>query len=138
MVFIIAGIYGIINTLICGLILDPIKKKKGQAINSPIKKYSYIISSLMGLALINLFICFMRLNSGYRTGDIGSAFSYIIQSIIFAILLILMIIALIKAFKGRFDLATKKEKFKLFIIELLAVGQCMVIMIFDMYKFWAL
>lgn len=28
LVFIIAGIYGIINTLICGLILDPIKKKK--------------------------------------------------------------------------------------------------------------
>lgn len=138
LVFIIAGIYGILRLIIGGVIMDSIKKKKRQGPGNPLRKYSYEISALMGLAFINLGLVFTRLNKGYRTGDIGSPESYKIQSAIFGVLVIWMGFAIFKAMKKYYEEAPKKEKHTFFITTLLAIGQGLVILMFEMYQFWAL
>ncbi len=92
----------------------------------------------MGIGLINLAIIFLRLSSGYTTGNIGSVTSYKLQSGIFLVLLILLALFISNAKKNHYEEATKKEKNKFFIIGLLAITQYMVMVIFEMYKFWAI
>lgn len=134
--FIIAGIYGIVKLVVGGFIIDFLKNKSVGLKTKPIRKYSYILSALMALTLINLVIIFMRLNRGYRTGDIGSIESYIIQSVVFTVLLILMAISIFVGMKNYYEDSTKKEKHKFFITSLFALTQCLVILSFEMYKFW--
>lgn len=134
--FIVAGIYGIINLLVCGL--ADFTKRKNKLEISELRKDSYIISALMGIGLINLAIIFLRLSSGYTTGNIGSVTSYKLQSGIFLVLLILLALFISNAKKNHYEEATKKEKNKFFIIGLLAITQYMVMVIFEMYKFWAI
>lgn len=132
--FIVAGIYGIINLLVCAF--NYFIKRKNELQKDSLRKDSYIISALMGLGLINLFIVFVRLNNGYRTGEIGSVTSYMLQSAIFAILLILIAVSVSHAKNKHYENSTKKEQRKFFITTLLAITQFMVIIIFEMYKFW--
>lgn len=134
--FIIAGIYGLLNIVISGIFIDIIKNKKNPLKTNPILKYSYILSFLMSMSLINLIIIFLRLSNGYRTGDIGSVSSYIIQSAIFIPLLILMGIIIFKLIKNSNKDTSKKLKHNIFVTTFLAMTQVLVILNFEMYKFW--
>ena len=134
--FIIAGIYGIVKLVVGGFIIDFLKNKKEGLKTKPLRKYSYILCGLMGITLINLVVIFIRLNKGYRTGDIGSVESYIIQSVVFTVLMILMAISIFVGMKKYNEESTKKEKHKFFITSLFAITQCLVILSFEMYKFW--
>lgn len=116
--FIIAGIYGIVKLVVGGFIIDFLKNKKEGLKTKPLRKYSYILCGLMGITLINLVVIFMRLNKGYRTGDIGSVESYIIQSVVFTVLMILMAISIFVGMKKYNEESTKKEKHKFFITSL--------------------
>lgn len=108
--FIIAGIYGIVKLVVGGFIIDFLKNKKEGLKTKPLRKYSYILCGLMGITLINLVVIFMRLNKGYRTGDIGSVESYIIQSVVFTVLMILMAISIFVGMKKYNEESTKKRK----------------------------
>ena len=135
--FILAGLCGLVK-IVGGLIMDSLKKKKGRLSNETLRKHSYALSIFMALALVNLAVLLARLATGYRTGDIGSPESYMIQSALFGVLLILMIISMLSARKNAYGNATKKERRKFLITVLLAMVQCMVIVNFEMYKFWAI
>lgn len=104
----------------------------------PLRKYSYLTSSMMALALINLLVEFIRLSKGYRTGDIGSAASYKVQSIIFLALIILLVATVFFGYKNNYEDALKDEKRKFTMSSLLAITQALVMVSFDMYKFWML
>ena len=136
--FIIAGVYGLLKIFIGGVIIDPIKKRKGKIMFEPLRKYSYLTSSMMALALINLLVEFIRLSKGYRTGDIGSAASYKVQSIIFLVLIILLAATVFFGYKNNYEDALKDEKRKFTMSSLLAITQVLVMVSFDMYKFWML
>lgn len=136
--FIIAGVYGLLKIFIGGVIIDPIKKRKGKIMVEPLRKYSYLTSSMMALALINLLVEFIRLSKGYRTGDIGSAASYKVQSIIFLVLIILLAATVFFGYKNNYEDALKDEKRKFTMSSLLAITQVLVMVSFDMYKFWML
>ena len=135
--FILAGLYGL-TKIVGGFIPDPLRKKKDQLSVGALRKYAYALSGWMALALANLVILFARLSTGYKTGDIGSAESYMIQSALFGVLVLLMIISMLSARKNACGNATKKERRNFLITALLAMVQCMVIVNFDMYKFWAI
>ena len=90
----------------------------------------------MSMSLINLIIIFLRLSNGYRTGDICSVSSYIIQSAIFIPLLILMGIIIFKLIKNSNKDTSKKLKHNIFVTTFLAMTQVLVILNFEMYKFW--
>lgn len=132
-VFVIAGVYGILKLLIGGLIIDTIIKKKAC---TTIDKYLNTVYGFMGLAFINLLVIFVRLSGGYRTGEIGSVESYMAQSGIFLILLIIMAIFVFRGIKNYNNVSEKKEKRELFISLLLAISQCLIMINFEMYKFW--
>lgn len=135
--FILAGLYGLVK-IVGGLIVDSLIKKKRHVSADSLRKHAYVLSGWMALALANLVILFARLSTGYRTGDIGSPVSYMIQSAIFGVLVLLMIISMLSAQKNAYGNVTKKERRKFLITVLLAMVQCMVIVTFEMYKFWEL
>ena len=135
--FILAGFCGLAK-IVGGFIVDPLRKKKDPLPAASLRNYTYALSSLMAIALVNLVILFARLSIGYRTGDIGSPESYMIQSALFGVLVLLMIISMLSARKNAYGNVTKKERRKFLITVLLAMVQCMVIVIFEMYKFWAI
>lgn len=135
--FILAGLYGLVK-IVGGLIVDFLIKKKRHVFADSLRKHAYVLSGWMALALVNLVILFARLSTGYRTGDIGSPVSYMIQSALFGVLVLLMIISMLSARKNAYGNVTKKERRKFLITVLLAMVQCMVIVSFDMYKFWEL
>lgn len=135
--FILAGFCGLAK-IVGGFIVDPLRKKKDPLTASSLQNYTYALSSLMAIALVNLVILFARLSIGYRTGDIGSPESYMIQSALFGVLLLLLAITLLAAIKNAYKEAAEKERRKFLITVLLAMVQCMVIVTFEMYKFWAI
>lgn len=134
-VFILAGLYGLVK-IVGGLIVDFLIKKKRHVSADSLRKHAYVLSGWMALALANLVILFARLSTGYRTGDIGSPVSYMIQSALFGVLVLLMIISMLSARKNAYGNVTKKERRKFLITVLLAMVQCMVIVNLEMYKFW--
>ena len=134
--FIIAGIYGLLKLIVGGLVIEKIKNKKNSKKIGKLQKNSYILSTLMILSVLNLLIIILRLSNGYRTGDIGSISSYMIQSAIFFVLVILMAYLIFVGFRKYYDEAQKKEKYKYFITSLLAITQILVILSFEMYRFW--
>lgn len=136
--FILAGLYGFVKIVVGGLIMDPLRKKKGLLSVERLRKHAYALSGLMALALVNLVVLLARLGTGYRTGDIGSPVSYMIQSALFGALVFFMAILLLTAKRNAYKKATRKERRKFLITALLAVVQCMVIVNFEMYKFWAI
>ena len=136
--FILAGLYGFVKIVVGGLIMDPLRKKKGLLSVERLRKHAYALSGLMALALVNLVVLLARLGTGYRTGDIGSPVSYMIQSALFGALVFFMAILLLTAKRNAYKKATRKERRKCLITALLAVVQCMVIVNFEMYKFWAI
>lgn len=133
--FILAGLYGLVK-IVGGLIVDSLIKKKRHVSADSLRKHAYVLSGWMALALANLVILFARLSTGYRTGDIGSPVSYMIQSALFGVLVLLMIISMLSARKNAYGMATKIERRKFLITVLLAMVQCMVIVNLEMYKFW--
>lgn len=134
-VFILAGIYGLVK-IVGGLIVDFLIKKKRHVSADSLRKHVYVLSGWMALALANLVILFARLSTGYSTGDIGSPVSYMIQGALFGVLVLLMIISMLSARKNAYGMATKIERRKFLITVLLAMVQCMVIVNLEMYKFW--
>ena len=136
-VFILAGLYGLVK-IVGGLIVDSLIKKKRHVSADSLRKHVYVLSGWMVLALANLVILFARLSTGYRTGDIGSPVSYMIQSALFGVLVLLMIISMLSARKNAYGMETKMERRKFLITVLLAMVQCMVIVNLEMYKFWEL
>lgn len=134
-VFILAGLYGLVK-IVGGLIVDFLIKKKRHVSADSLRKHVYVLSGWMALALANLVILFARLSTGYRTGDIGSPVSYMIQSALFGVLVLLMIISMLSARKNAYGMETKMERRKFLITVLLAMVQCMVIVNLEMYKFW--
>lgn len=135
--FILAGLYGLVK-IVGGLIVDSFIKKKRHVSADSLRKHAYVLSGWMALALANLVILFARLSTGYRTGDMGSPVSYMIQSAFFGVLVLLMIISMLSARKNAYGNVTMKERRKFLITVLLAMVQCMVIVTFEMYKFWAI
>lgn len=73
---------------------------------------------------------------GYGNGKIGNMASYMIQSAIFFVLVILMAYLIFVGFRKYYDKAQKIEKYKYFITSLLAIKQILVIFNFEMYRFW--
>lgn len=138
LLFIVAGLFGLLNLVLGALILDPINKKKGKLIVYPLRKFSYVICVPMALVLLNFLFCFFRLMNGYKTGDIGSVTSYQMQSALFGLLATGMVLLIVKAKKSAYKEATKKDKRKFTFTVLLAAIQIAVIMLFDMYQFWAI
>ncbi|WP_071705191.1 serine hydrolase domain-containing protein [Murdochiella vaginalis] len=138
LLFIVAGLYGLLNLVLGALILDPIKKKKGKCIVYPLRKLSYTLCVPMGLVLLNFILCFFRLLNGYKTGDIGSVTSYQVQSALFGILAIAMAILIVTAKKNAYQEATKKDKRKFLVTGGFALLQIAVIVFFDLYQFWTL
>ncbi|WP_108831201.1 serine hydrolase domain-containing protein [Aedoeadaptatus coli] len=135
--FILAGLCGFVK-IVGGLIVDSLIKKKRHVSADSLRKHAYVLSGWMALALANLVILFARLSTGYSTGNIGRPESYMIQSALFGVLVILMALTLFLARKNACGNVTKKERRKFLITVLLAMVQCMVIVTFEMYKFWAI
>ena len=133
--FILAGLYGLVK-IVGGLIVDFLIKKKRHVSADLLRKHVYVLSGWMALALANLVILFARLSTGCGTGDIGSPVSYMIQSALFGVLVLLMIISMLSARKNAYGMETKMERRKFLITVLLAMVQCMVIVNLEMYKFW--
>ena len=76
---------------------------------------------------------FLKLNSGMETGDIGSANSYAIQSIIAGISSLGMIISLIYRFiTSKTRKFSKKEIFTLVFSLIVLIN----VFVFDLYAFW--
>lgn len=136
--FIIAGIYGFLKLFIGGLVIDGIKNKLKIKETSPLRIYSYVISGLMALSLLNLIVIFIRLSHGYKTGNIGSIMSYLMQSAIFFVIVILMVITIYIGMKKYYNDSKKKERYKFLISSLLSITQILVMTSFEMYKFWAI
>lgn len=134
--FILAGIFGLLKLIVGGLVIEKIKNKKNFKEIGKLQKNSYFLSTLMILSVLNLLIIFIRLSSGYRTGDIGSISSYMIQSTVFFILVILMAYLIFVGFRKYYNKASEKEKYNFFITSLFAITQILVILSFEMYRFW--
>lgn len=118
------------------MIKEKIKNKTNLKNLAQIRKDSYFIFVLMSISFINLLIIFFRLIHGYGTGNIGIRTSCMVQSAIFLPLILLMAYFVFNGFRKYYNKASEKEKYKFFINSLLAMTQILVILSFEMYRFW--
>lgn len=145
MLFIAAGVYGAVTLIFGGLIYSPVQRrlyrKKGVEITHTFRKWNYSICSMMSLILIDIVVMFIRMNIGNITGDIGHIESYMVQSAIIGLLAVALIICLVWGliyWRKKHITDTKKEKAKYITTVTLAVCMLTVIVLFDMYQFWAM
>lgn len=145
MLFIAAGVYGAVTLIFGGLIYSPVQRrlyrKKGVEITHTFRKWNYSICSMMSLILTDIVVMFIRMNIGNITGDIGHIESYMVQSAIIGLLAVALIICLVWGliyWRKKHITDTKKEKAKYITTVTLAVCMLTVIVLFDMYQFWAM
>lgn len=145
MLFIAAGVYGAVTLIFGGLIYSPVQRivyrKKRVEITHTFRKWNYSICSMMSLILIDIAVMFIRMNIGNITGDIGHIKSYMVQSAIIGLLAVALIISLVWGliyWRKNHITDTKKEKAKYITTVTLAVCMLTVIVLFDMYQFWAM
>ena len=145
LVFIIAGLYGAITLIFGGLICAPIQKKsqqkKGIETSHPFRKYNYGICGVMALTFADFIVMFIRILIGNMTGDIGSITSYMVQCAFIGLLAIALVVCLVCGlfYWHRKQITdTKKEKIKYIVTTVMAAGMLAVVVLFDMYQFWAI
>lgn len=145
LLFLAAGLYGIVTLIGGGLICSPIqrklRRKKGIETIHPFRKWNYGLCGVMTLIMADLVILFIRIFIGNMTGDIGGITSYIVQSAIIGILAIALVVCLVYGlfyWHKKHIKDTKKEKAKYIVTAALAVCMLAVIVLFDMYQFWAM
>lgn len=145
LLFMLSGVYGIITLVGGGLICSPIQKrirrKKGIEKTHSFRKWNYAMSAMMAVIFIDFISMFIRMNMGTTSGNIGSITSYMVQSGIIAFMTLALIVCLISGLiywfrKGIID--TKLEKTKYCVTILMSLCMLAVILLFDMYQFWAL
>ena len=143
--FVLSGVYGIITLVGGGLICSPIQKrirrKKGIEKTHYFRKWNYAMSAIMAVILIDFTSMFVRMNMGAVSGNIGSITSYMVQSGIIAFMAVALIVCLIYGLiywfrKGIID--TKPGKIKYCVTIFMSVCMLAVVLLFDMYQFWAL
>lgn len=148
LLFLIAGVYGLVTVIGGGLICSPIQKmcrrRKGlEIVQYPMRKWNYTVCGIMAAILADFSILLTILFVGSATGDIGSVTGYMVQSAIIGVLAIVLIVCLVWGLffwrKNKKHFAyTKKEKAKYIVTEVLALCMLFVIIMFDMYQFWAI
>lgn len=145
LLFILSGVYGIVTLVGGGLICSPIQKrirrKKGIERTHSFRKWNYAMSAIMAVIFIDFAFMFVRMNMGTNSGNIGSITSYMVQSGIIAFMAVALIVCLIYGLiywfkKGIID--TKPEKIKYCVTIFMSVCMLAVVLLFDMYQFWAL
>ncbi|MDD6488987.1 MAG: serine hydrolase [Clostridia bacterium] len=145
LLFILAGVYGVVTLIFGGLICSPIQKKlqrkKGVNITHPFRKWNYGICVIMSLILADNAVMYLRISIGSAIGEIGSVSSYMVQSGIIGILAVALIVSLVCApiYWHKKQIAdTKIEKAKYITTTVLAIGMLVTVILFDMYQFWAI
>lgn len=145
LLFILSGVYGIVTLVGGGLICSPIQKRirrnKGIEKTHSFRKWNYAMSAIMAVIFIDFAFMFVRMNMGTNSGNIGSITSYMVQSGIIAFMAVALIVYLIYGLiywfkKGIID--TKPEKIKYCVTIFMSVCMLAVVLLFDMYQFWAL
>ena len=140
-----AGGYGLITTLcgglVCSTIQKVINKKKGIRKKHVCRKWNYTMTTMMTVIFIDFIIMFSRLATGTISGNIGSINSYALQSAIIFVVAVLMIICLLFGVfywmeKGITD--TRREKIKYIVTASMSVIMLVNVLLFDMYRFWAI
>ena len=95
----------------------------------------------MSLILADNAIMYLRISIGSAIGEIGSVSSYMVQSGIIGILAVALIGSLVcgSIYWHKKQIAdTKREKAKYIATTVLAIGMLVVVILFDMYQFWAI
>lgn len=145
---IISGIYSLIS-----LILGTITKFRYK--NSVVKqvdidflrKSNYKLCLVMLLIFINFILMFLRINTGNMTGNIGHIGSYKVQSVIFGILWIFLAIGIIECLisirsknkASSYQKGLSKKNIVKYVFTLIFAVLILIIIIrYDMYKFWAI
>lgn len=145
LLFMVAGVYGVVTLIFGGLICSPIQRKlqrkKGVNITHSFRKWNYGICGIMALILTDFVVMYLRISIGSMEGDLGSVSSYMVQSGIIGVLAIALIGSLVWGlicWHRRQIADTKKEKIKYIATTVMAVGMLAIIILFDMYQFWAI
>ena len=127
--------------MICSPIQKAIRKRKGIERKHPFRKWNYAMSGILTILFLDFIVLFFRMNSGVVSGDFGSAASYMVQSGIIAVMVVVLILCLVLGMfqwykKGIAD--TKVEKEKYCITAFLSICMLVAVVVFDMYQFWAI
>lgn len=148
LLFLLAGVYGAVTVIGGGLICSPISKihrrRKGLEITLyPMRKWNDTVCSIMTAILADYVILFIRMYIGSFTGNIGSVTGYMVQSAMIGVLAIALIVCFVWGLfywlkNKKHIIYPRKEKAKYIATEALALCMLFIIVLFDMYQFWAI